>query len=111
MSDSPLVSSTTPLVNTGRSARREKIVSAAEAVRLIRDGNTIATGGFVGIGFAEEIALAVCTEILIRIDWLTESPNVSGQCSHCSASSWLFWPRHSSRRADLRQRMRFSDIS
>ena len=28
-----------------------KIVSAREAVRLIRDGNTVATGGFVGIGF------------------------------------------------------------
>jgi propionate CoA-transferase len=36
-----------------------KVVTAAEAVRLIRDGDTIATGGFVGIGFAEEIALAV----------------------------------------------------
>jgi len=36
-----------------------KVVSAAEAVRLIRDGDTIATGGFVGIGFAEEIALAL----------------------------------------------------
>jgi propionate CoA-transferase len=36
-----------------------KIVSAAEAVRLIRHGDTIATGGFVGIGFAEEIAVAL----------------------------------------------------
>jgi propionate CoA-transferase len=36
-----------------------KIVSAKEAVRLIGDGDTIATGGFVGIGFAEEIALAI----------------------------------------------------
>src|ERR1700686_879609 len=36
-----------------------KIVSAAEAVRLIRDGDTLATGGFVGIGFAEEIAVAL----------------------------------------------------
>jgi propionate CoA-transferase len=36
-----------------------KIVSAAEAVRLIREGDTIATGGFVGIGFAEEIAVAL----------------------------------------------------
>ena len=36
-----------------------KIVSAAEAVRLIHDGNTVATGGFVGIGFAEEIAIAL----------------------------------------------------
>src|SRR4051794_159873 len=36
-----------------------KIVSAEEAVQLIRDGDTIATGGFVGIGFAEEIAVAL----------------------------------------------------
>ena len=36
-----------------------KIVSAEEAVRLIHDGDTIATGGFVGIGFAEEIAVAL----------------------------------------------------
>ncbi len=39
--------------------RSGKIVSAAEAVRLIRDGDTVATGGFVGIGFAEEIAIAL----------------------------------------------------
>src|SRR5215510_9526394 len=36
-----------------------KIVTAEDAVRLIRDGDTIATGGFVGIGFAEEIAVAL----------------------------------------------------
>ncbi|MBS0494153.1 MAG: acyl CoA:acetate/3-ketoacid CoA transferase, partial [Proteobacteria bacterium] len=38
---------------------RSKIVSAQEAVRLIRDGDTVATGGFVGIGFAEELAIAL----------------------------------------------------
>jgi propionate CoA-transferase len=38
---------------------RGKIVNAQEAVRLIRPGNTVATGGFVGIGFAEEIAVAL----------------------------------------------------
>jgi propionate CoA-transferase len=36
-----------------------KIVRAEEAVRLVRDGDTIATGGFVGIGFPEEIAVAL----------------------------------------------------
>lgn len=36
-----------------------KIVSARDAVNLIRDGDTIATGGFVGIGFAENIAVAL----------------------------------------------------
>ena len=40
-------------------ARANKIVSAAEAVRLIHDGDTVATGGFVGIGFAEGIAVAL----------------------------------------------------
>ena len=36
-----------------------KVVSAADAVKLIRDGDTLASGGFVGIGFAEEIAIAI----------------------------------------------------
>ena len=40
-------------------SRPDKIVSAAEAVRLIHDGDTVATGGFVGIGFAEGIAIAL----------------------------------------------------
>ncbi|MEW6352646.1 MAG: acyl CoA:acetate/3-ketoacid CoA transferase [Thermodesulfobacteriota bacterium] len=39
--------------------RKEKIVSADEAVKVIRDRDTVATGGFVGIGFAEEIAVAL----------------------------------------------------
>ena len=42
-----------------QSRGKGKLVSAAEAVQLIRDGDTIATGGFVGIGFAEEIAIAI----------------------------------------------------
>jgi propionate CoA-transferase len=45
-----------------------KIVSAEEAASLIRDGDTVATGGFVGIGFAEEIALAIETLYLARGD-------------------------------------------
>ena len=42
-----------------RRDEKGKIVSAADAVKLIRDGDTLATGGFVGIGFAEEIAVAI----------------------------------------------------
>jgi acyl CoA:acetate/3-ketoacid CoA transferase len=37
-----------------RSSEKGKVVSAAEAERLIRDGDTVATGGFVGIGFATQ---------------------------------------------------------
>ncbi|HMO48131.1 MAG TPA: acyl CoA:acetate/3-ketoacid CoA transferase [Rubrivivax sp.] len=44
---------------SAQGSERGKIVSAEEAVRLIRDGDTVATGGFVGIGFAEEIAIAL----------------------------------------------------
>lgn len=40
-------------------ARKNKIVSAADAVQLIHDGDTVATGGFVGIGFAESIVVAL----------------------------------------------------
>ncbi len=36
-----------------------KIGTAAQAERLIRSGNTVATGGVVGIGFAEAIAIAL----------------------------------------------------
>ena len=50
----PLLSSLPP-----ERAKKGKVVSAEEAVRVIRDGDTIATGGFVGIGFAEEIAIEV----------------------------------------------------
>jgi propionate CoA-transferase len=46
-----------PLLGGGQITRRNKIVSAAEAVRLVRDGATVATGGFVGIGVAEAIAV------------------------------------------------------
>ena len=51
--------STHPLLSAFQDAERGKVVSAADAVRLIRDGDTVATGGFVGIGFAEEIAIAL----------------------------------------------------
>jgi propionate CoA-transferase len=48
-----------PVLSQLRQPGKGKIMSAAEAVRLIRDGDTVATGGFVGIGFAEEIAIAL----------------------------------------------------
>ena len=48
-----------PKVGAANPARPNKIVSAAEAVRLIHDGDTVATGGFVGIGFPEGIAVAL----------------------------------------------------
>ena len=44
--------------------KRGKIVSAEEAVRVIRDGDTIASGGFVGTGFAEEIAVKLEEQFL-----------------------------------------------
>jgi len=45
--------------NASHSAPRNKIVGADEAVRLIHDGDTVATSGFVGIGFPEGVALAL----------------------------------------------------
>lgn len=36
-----------------------KVLSAADAVALIKDGDMVATGGFVGIGFAENLAVAL----------------------------------------------------
>ncbi len=41
------------------SAKRNKIVSAEDAVRVIRNGDTVAFGGFVTVGTAEEIAAAL----------------------------------------------------
>lgn len=37
----------------------QKVVTAAEAVRCIGNGATVATGGFIGIGFAEGLAIAL----------------------------------------------------
>ncbi|SIS17898.1 acyl CoA:acetate/3-ketoacid CoA transferase [Williamsia sterculiae] len=38
---------------------RDKVVTAAEAVRLIRDGDTLAIEGFGGTGFPEELTIAL----------------------------------------------------
>lgn len=48
----------------GARAKKGKVVSAEEAVRVIRNGDTVATGGFVGIGFGEELAIALETYFL-----------------------------------------------
>jgi propionate CoA-transferase len=39
--------------------RKNKVVSAEEAVQIIRNGDTVATGGFVGTGFPEYVAIAL----------------------------------------------------
>ncbi|MFG6159234.1 acyl CoA:acetate/3-ketoacid CoA transferase [Halomonas sp. 1390] len=48
-----------PLLSRQPFAEKGKVVSAREAVNLIRDGDALATGGFVGIGFAEGLAVAL----------------------------------------------------
>ena len=40
-------------------AKKGKVVLGEQAVTLIRDGDTVATGGFVGIGFPEQIAVRI----------------------------------------------------
>ena len=54
VSSHPMLSSLPP-----DRTKKGKIVSAEEAVRIIRDGDTVATGGFVGTGFPEQIAVAL----------------------------------------------------
>ena len=39
--------------------KRDKIVTAEEAVRVVRNGDTVVFGGFVGVGAAEEVAAAL----------------------------------------------------
>ncbi len=48
-----------PLLALLNIPERGKVVSAREAVSLIRPGDTLATSGFVGTGFAEDIACAI----------------------------------------------------
>jgi propionate CoA-transferase len=45
-----------------------KVRSAPEAVSLIRSGDTLATSGFVGIGFAEAIAIALKARFLRGVE-------------------------------------------
>lgn len=39
--------------------KKGKVVSAPDAINIIRDADTIVTGGFVGIGFPEALAVAL----------------------------------------------------
>ena len=57
-----------PVLTLLRSPGKGKVVSAAAAVRLIRNGDTVATGGFVGIGFPEGVAVALEELFLSRED-------------------------------------------
>ena len=61
----------TQIVPTARSGDTSKIVTAREAVRLIRSGDTVATGGFVGVGFAEEVVIELEQAFLAGKDELT----------------------------------------
>jgi propionate CoA-transferase len=47
--------------NIQQTSQAGKVITALEAVSRIRDGDTVATGGFVGIGFPENIAIALET--------------------------------------------------
>jgi propionate CoA-transferase len=50
---------TAELLAALRTFEHGKIVKAREAAKLVRDGDTIGTSGFVGIGFAENLAVAI----------------------------------------------------
>lgn len=50
----PMLSPLTPM-----KARKGKVVTAEEAVSVIQNNDTVAFGGFVGVGFAEDIAITL----------------------------------------------------
>lgn len=39
--------------------KRNKVITSEAAARVVMDGDTVATAGFVGIGFPEELAIAL----------------------------------------------------
>jgi len=59
MNESPLERASDHPIIFGTMRAKNKVVTAEEAVQLIKTGDTIATGGFVGAGFAEEVAIAL----------------------------------------------------
>jgi propionate CoA-transferase len=56
-----------PVLASARLSEKGKIVTAAEAVRLIHDGDTMAIDGFVGIGVAEGLLVALEERFLAGI--------------------------------------------
>ena len=68
-----------PLLALLRIPERGKVVSAREAVRLIRPGDTLATSGFVGTGFAEDIAIAI-EDRFLEPDTDPASPGLAKPC-------------------------------
>ena len=54
-----------PAESLSGSSMRDKVVTAAEAVRLIRDGNSVVVDGFMGQCFAEELTLALEQRFLL----------------------------------------------
>ena len=63
-----------PSIHHLHEGKSGKIMTAREAVQLIGDGDTVATGGFVGIGFAENIAIALEKLFLENSQKKTSSP-------------------------------------
>ncbi len=54
-----------PAESLSGSSVRDKVVTAAEAVRLVRDGDWVVVEGFVGQCFAEELTLALEQRFLL----------------------------------------------
>ena len=54
-----------PAESLSGSSVRDKIVTAAEAVRLVHDGDSVVVDGFMGQCFAEELALALEQRFLL----------------------------------------------
>ena len=77
-----------PAVALSGSSVRDKIVTAAEAVRLIRDGDSVVVEGFMGQCFAEELTLALEQRFL-----LTGSPRDLGLVFTMAAEDRLGWAR------------------
>ncbi|MFM8900611.1 MAG: acyl CoA:acetate/3-ketoacid CoA transferase [Burkholderiales bacterium] len=60
MNATPHISASERLADLHHQSKRQgKVVSAEDALRLVRDGDTVASSGFVGIGFAENLAVAL----------------------------------------------------